>query len=58
MTKINAAYKFKLIPTFEQAAIFSQWVGTCRFLDNLALEQRITVWEDRGISLNSDATNQ
>lgn len=38
--KINRGYKFKLDPTDVQAKAFAQTVGVCRFVYNLALEQR------------------
>ena len=44
-TKINLAYKFKLMPTYSQQQVFSSWVGSCRFVYNLGLEHRISSWE-------------
>ena len=44
MTKINFAYKFKLMATPRQGQIFATWSGTCRFLYNLGLEHRILSW--------------
>jgi putative transposase len=35
---------YRLNPTPEQAARLAQWVGTVRFVYNLALEQRQTFW--------------
>ncbi|RLA59908.1 MAG: hypothetical protein DRQ89_08695, partial [Epsilonproteobacteria bacterium] len=40
METINLAFKFKLMPTKRQSAVFSSWAGTCRFLYNLGLEHR------------------
>ena len=37
---INRATVYRLDPTVEQAATFAQWAGACRFVYNLALEQR------------------
>ena len=44
-TKINLAYRFKLMPTYSQQQVFSSWVGSCRFVYNLGLEHRISSWE-------------
>lgn len=35
---------YQLEPTPDQAAAFSQWVGACRYVYNLALEQRREFW--------------
>ena len=37
-------YRFKLLPTPQQEHTFVCWLGTCRFLYNLCLEQRIKVY--------------
>jgi putative transposase len=37
---INRATVYRLDPSAEQAATFAQWAGACRFVYNLALEQR------------------
>lgn len=37
---LNKAYVYRLDPTPEQAAAFTQWAGACRYVYNLALEQR------------------
>lgn len=37
---IQRANVYRLDPTPEQAANFAQWAGACRFVYNLALEQR------------------
>lgn len=44
-TKINLAYKFKLMPTLTQQQTFASWAGSCRFVYNLGLEHRIASWE-------------
>lgn len=37
---IHRSSVFRLEPTQQQAVLFSQWAGACRFVYNLALEQR------------------
>ena len=37
---INKSYIYRLDPTAEQASAFAQWAGACRYVYNLALEQR------------------
>lgn len=37
---VNKAYVYRLDPTPEQANAFAQWAGACRYVYNLALEQR------------------
>lgn len=44
MESINKTYKFKLLPKKSQEEILISWMGTCRFLYNLALEHRILHW--------------
>jgi putative transposase len=41
---INRGYKFRLYATEEQKERFSQFAGVCRFVYNLALEQRRDWW--------------
>lgn len=43
--KLMKTYKFKLSPNVTQTGIFNQWLGTCRFLYNLALEHRIQAFQ-------------
>jgi putative transposase len=38
--KIHKAYRFRLYPTLEQESLFRRIAGCCRFVYNLALEQR------------------
>lgn len=37
---LQRASTFRIEPTDAQAEAFAQWVGACRFVYNLALEQR------------------
>lgn len=41
---ISRGYKFRLYPTDQQEILFAQFAGTCRFVYNLALEQRKDWW--------------
>jgi len=45
--KLMKTYKYKLKPTKKQEETFESWVNTCRFIYNLALEERITHYEMR-----------
>ena len=52
-------YKFKLKPTKEQEVTFESWVNSCRNLYNLALSERIMVYEMRKKSVSKyDQYNQ
>lgn len=43
-------YKYKLRPNKTQVKTFDRWIGTCRFLYNLALEYKIMLWRDHKVS--------
>ena len=49
---LHRANVYRLEPTEEQAASFGQWAGACRFVYNLALEQRRTWGSDHCLSYN------
>lgn len=52
---IHRGFKFKLYPTPSQEQKFREFAGVCRFVYNLALEQRSREWthyRDNGVSLN------
>lgn len=50
---LQRANVYRLDPTAEQASTFTQWVGACRVVYNLALEQRrVFARPGRGISYN------
>lgn len=52
-------YKFKLKPTRKQEQTFESWVHTCRALYNLALQQKITAYEMRRVTMSKfDQYNQ
>ena len=48
---LRKAYKFKLKPTPEQERVLAETLWQCRRLYNTALEQRITLYRQRGVSL-------
>lgn len=39
------AYKYRLLPTDEQAKTLDRWMGMCRFIYNLGLETKIAAWQ-------------
>lgn len=43
---LNRGYRYRLYATDEQEALFSQFAGVCRFLYNIALEQRRDWWRN------------
>jgi putative transposase len=45
-------FKYKLMPTPAQARMLGEWLGLCRRLYNIALEQRITAWQRRRVSVS------
>src|SRR5690242_217756 len=49
---MRKTYQYKLTPTPEQARALGRVLGLCRWLYNTALEQRITAWQRRRISLS------
>jgi putative transposase len=50
----NITYKYKLKPNKEQARLFEQWLGTCRFLYNMGMDIKKDTYRKRqkGISKN------
>ena len=52
-------YKFKLKPTKKQEKTFESWINTCRYIYNIALEERITAYQVRKKSVSKfDQYNQ
>lgn len=47
------AYKYRLLPTEEQAAYLDKLFGACRFVYNLALETKKRAWESAKINLSA-----
>ena len=57
--KLIKTYKYKLKPNKTQEKLFNSWVSTCRALYNLALSERIMVYEMRKKSVSKyDQYNQ
>ena len=50
-TTCRKTYKEKLRPTPAQERARERVLWRCRTLSNTALEQRITLWKQRGVSL-------
>jgi putative transposase len=51
METVRKTYQEKLRPTPAQERELERVLGRCRFLYNAALEQRITLWKQHGVSL-------
>jgi putative transposase len=49
---ILKAYQYKLLPTLDQRETFAQWAGCCRYIYNLALEQRKINWKQFRLSMS------
>lgn len=47
---LHKTYKFKVQPTPAQERMLDSIVWACRTLYNTALEQRITLWKQRGVT--------
>lgn len=47
------AYKYRLLPTTEQAKTLSDWMSMCRFVYNLGLEVKATAWKSARINISS-----
>lgn len=45
-------YKYKLKPNVTQKNIFERWLGTCRYLYNVALEHRISVYQSAKVQVS------
>lgn len=59
MQKFHKTYKFKLKPTKAQARRFESWIGMCRLVYNVALNERIYYYEATGKSIRKyDQYNQ
>lgn len=53
MTHIKT-YKFRLQPTKEQSKTFSSWLGGTRYVYNLCLDYKSTVYKSNGTSLSKN----
>src|SRR5690348_10822299 len=54
-TTIRKTFKYKLKPTPAQERQLEEIVWQCRRLYNTALERRITLWKQRGVSRSQHA---
>src|SRR5215469_3551670 len=51
VARVRKTYKEKLRPTPQQERELERVLGRCRTLYNAALEQRIVLWKQRGVSI-------
>jgi putative transposase len=51
VSEVSKTFKFKLVPTKEQARVLLRTKSLCNWLYNTALEQRITAWKYHHVSL-------
>ena len=59
MSKHLVTYRFKLKPSVKQNIKLFQWLGTCRYIYNYALEQKIKHYEKTAKTLSkSDLQTQ
>ena len=49
---ITKTYKYKLKPTKGQQRQFVDWLGTCRFIHNIALEYKTVMYQEHDMSLS------
>ena len=49
---VMKSFKYKLKPTKKQANILNRWLGTCRYIYNLALEYKKYLFEHKCISIS------
>lgn len=57
--KLIKTYKYKLKPTKDQELVFESWINTCRYIYNVALQERITAYQMRKKSVSKyDQYNQ
>ena len=52
VVSVRKTFKYKLQPTPEQEWELERVLWRCRTLYNTALEQRISLWRHRGVSLS------
>jgi putative transposase len=46
------AFKFRLYPTIDQSKQLNQHIGSCRFVYNWALDQKVKTYEQIGKSIS------
>jgi putative transposase len=49
--EVMQTYKYKLKPTKEQANLLENWIGTCRYVYNLALDTKIQSYQ-KGVNVS------
>lgn len=47
-------YRYRLIPTPSQERVLGQWLGTCRYVYNLTLAYKKTLWEQHKVSVGKN----
>lgn len=47
-------YRYKLAPTPSQHKALSQWLGACRYVYNLSLSYKKTLWEQSKVSIGKN----
>jgi putative transposase len=47
-------YRYKLAPTPSQKQALGQWLGSCRYVYNLSLSYKKTLWEHNKVSLSKN----
>src|SRR5260221_9408871 len=52
LATVHKTFKYQLQPTPEQEQVLERVRRLCRRLYNIALEQRITAWQRRGVSVS------
>ncbi|WP_415837260.1 RNA-guided endonuclease InsQ/TnpB family protein, partial [Pontibacter korlensis] len=51
-------YRFRLKPTRAQAQVFTQWLGSCRYVYNLCLDYKRQLWTNYQISVSKNPMQQ
>jgi putative transposase len=49
--QIQTTHRYKLKPTKQQSIIFEQWLGSCRFVHNVAMEVKNTAYKTAKINI-------
>jgi putative transposase len=51
-------YRYKLKPSREQSLVLGQWLGACRYVYNLCLDYRKTLWQSYRLNLKKNEVQQ
>jgi putative transposase len=54
VTTQTKTYRYKLNPTPSQQQALGQWLGSCRYVYNLSLSYKKTLWEQHKLSLSKN----